>query len=112
MILLGNFENLTKKEVSILKKRKEKLEKYFDGIKNMSALPDVVIIVDQIRELKAVRECIKLKIPLITIVDTNCDPTLTDFLIPGNDDSIRSVELILNELSSYIVNGQNKNLVE
>nr|UXD06230.1 ribosomal protein S2 [Eutreptia sp. CCAC 1914B] len=104
----GNFENLTKKEISILNKRKEKLEKYFDGIKNMSVLPDVVIIVDQIREFKAVCECIKLKIPIITIVDTNCDPTLTDFLVPGNDDSIRSVSLLLNELTSYIIKGQNK----
>lgn len=111
MTHLGSFENLTKKEISILNKRKEKLEKYFDGIKNMSALPDVVIIVDQIRELKAVCECIKLKIPIITIVDTNCDPTLTDFLIPGNDDSIRSVELLLNELTSYIIKGQNNILV-
>jgi small subunit ribosomal protein S2 len=103
----GNFENLTKKEVSILTKRKEKLEKYFDGIKNMDGLPDVVIIVDQIREFKAVCECIKLKIPIITILDTNCDPTLTDFFIPGNDDSIRSVQLLLEELTSYILNGQN-----
>jgi small subunit ribosomal protein S2 len=73
----------------------------------MPKLPHAVIIVDQIRELKAVKECIKLGIPLITIVDTNCDPSLTDFPIPGNDDSVRSVQLLLNELVSFVLKGQN-----
>lgn len=69
----------------------------------MNSLPDVVILVGQVRELNAVRECIKLNIPLITILDTNCDPTLTDFSIPANDDSISSVSLILNELVRSII---------
>lgn len=68
----------------------------------MTAVPDVVILVGQSRELSAVRECIKLNIPLITFLDTNCDPTLTDFAIPANDDSISSVSLILNELVKSI----------
>jgi small subunit ribosomal protein S2 len=68
----------------------------------MTAVPDVVILVGQIRELNAVKECLKLNIPLITIIDTNCDPTLTDFVVPANDDSVSSVSLILNELSASI----------
>lgn len=68
----------------------------------MTGIPDVVILVGQLRELNAVKECIKLGIPLITILDTNCDPTLTDFLIPANDDSVASVSLILNELTKSI----------
>lgn len=93
---------LTKKESMLLKKRKAKLEKYLIGVINMKKLPDVVIIVGQNRELNAVKECLKLKIPIISILDTNCDPTLADFIIPGNDDSVSSVSLILNELSRVI----------
>lgn len=70
----------------------------------MTMLPDVVILVGQIRELNAVKECLKLNIPLVTIIDTNCDPTLTDFIVPANDDSVSSVSLILNELSASIRN--------
>jgi small subunit ribosomal protein S2 len=69
--------------------------------------PDVVIVVDQQREINAVRECLKLGIPLVTFLDTNCDPTLTDFFVLGNDDSIRSVKLLLGELTESIVRGQN-----
>jgi len=103
----GIFDRLTKKEAIILRKRKEKLEKFFGGVKNMKGKPDVVIVVDQQRELNAVRECLKLGIPLITFLDTNCDPTLTDFFVLGNDDSIRSVQLLLRELTESIVKGQN-----
>lgn len=70
----------------------------------MSNIPDVVILVGQIRELNAVKECLKLGIPLITILDTNCDPTLTDLLVPANDDSVSSVSLILEEFAKYIKN--------
>lgn len=70
----------------------------------MTAIPDVVILVGQIHELNAVKECLKLNIPLVTIIDTNCDPTLTDFVVPANDDSVSSVSLILNELSASIQN--------
>ena len=68
----------------------------------MSNIPYVVILVGQIRELNAVKECLKLGIPLITILDTNCDPTLTDLLVPANDDSVSSVSLILKEFAKYI----------
>jgi small subunit ribosomal protein S2 len=70
----------------------------------MSGLPDVVIIIGQAREMKAIKECLKLNIPIITILDTNCDPTITNFLIPANDDSISSVSLILDEISKSIIN--------
>lgn len=79
-----------------------KLEKFLSGIKDMNKLPDIVIIIGQNKEMNAVRECLKLNISTITIVDTNCDPTLTDFSIPANDDSISSVSLILNQLSNSI----------
>lgn len=100
----SDLDCLTKKEILVLKKRKMKLEKYLSGIKNMTSLPDVVIIVGQSREMNAVKECLKLNIPTITIVDTNCDPTITTFPIPANDDSISSVSFILNELSKAINN--------
>lgn len=98
----GSWDRLSKKEALLLKKRKAKLERYFLGLLNMNNLPDVVILIGQHRELNAVKECIKLKIPLITILDTNCDPTLTDFLVPANDDSISSVSLILEEFCNSI----------
>nr|AKL79004.1 ribosomal protein S2 [Euglena viridis] len=91
----GSLGRLTKKESLILKKRKIKLEKNLSGIMNMTKIPDIVIIVGQNRELNAVKECLKLGISIITILDTNCDPTLTDFLVPANDDSLSSVALIL-----------------
>lgn len=72
----------------------------------MSNIPDIVILVGQTKELNAVKECLKLGITVITILDTNCDPTLTDFLIPANDDSISSVSLILNALSESIKKGR------
>lgn len=68
----------------------------------MKSVPDIVILVGQPRELNAVKECLKLKITLITILDTNCDPTLTDFLVPANDDSVASVSLVLNEFTKAI----------
>ena len=73
----------------------------------MSKLPDVVILVGQNKDLNAVKECLKLNIPIISILDTNCDPTLTNFIIPANDDSVSSVSLVLNELSRSIVMGRN-----
>lgn len=80
-----------------------KLEKYLSGIRNMKKVPDIVVLVGQTRELNVVKECLKLGITLITILDTNCDPTMTDFLIPANDDSISSVSLILSAISDSLV---------
>lgn len=73
----------------------------------MTKIPDIVIIIGQTKEINAVKECLKLNIKTVTIVDTNCDPTLTDFFIPANDDSVSSVGLILSELSKSIIKGKN-----
>ena len=96
------LDKLPKKEIALLRKRKEKLEKYFGGMKNMYQLPHLVILIGQQRETSAVLECQKLNIPIITILDTNCDPSLTNLFIPANDDSIKSISLILNELGRAI----------
>lgn len=102
----GVFELLPKKEASQRQKELEKLRKHLNGIKNMTKLPDVVIIVDQKREMTAIKECRTLGIPIISILDTNCDPDLVDIPIPGNDDAIRSIKLILQSLSDNIAIGQ------
>jgi small subunit ribosomal protein S2 len=96
------FSRLPKKEASLRKKELDKLRKHLNGIKNMERLPDVVIIVDQKREMTAIRECRKLNIPIISILDTNCDPDLVDIPIPGNDDAVRSIKLILSSLTDSI----------
>jgi len=98
----GIYNTLTKKESLILKKRKNKLEKNLSGIIGMEKIPDIVIIIGQAKEMNAVKECIKLNIPIISILDTNCDPSMTDFIIPANDDSVSSVSLILNAVSKFI----------
>ena len=100
------FNLLPKKEASLRRKELEKLRKHLDGVKNMQQLPDVAIIVDQKRELTAIRECRKLGIPIISILDTNCDPDLVDIPIPGNDDAVRSIKLILKSLTDSINTGQ------
>jgi len=100
------FNLLPKKEASLRRKELEKLRKHLDGIKDMQQLPDVAIIVDQKRELTAIRECRKLGIPIISILDTNCDPDLVDIPIPGNDDAVRSIKLILKSLTDNINAGQ------
>jgi len=100
------FNLLPKKEASLRRKELEKLRKHLDGVKDMQQLPDVAIIVDQKRELTAIRECRKLGIPIISILDTNCDPDLVDIPIPGNDDAVRSIKLILKSLTDNINSGQ------
>jgi small subunit ribosomal protein S2 len=102
----GTFDLLTKKEVSLRRKELQKLSKHLDGIKTMKDLPDVAIIIDQKREMTAIAECRKLGIPVVSILDTNCDPDLVDIPIPGNDDAVRSIKLILNSLTDSIINGQ------
>jgi len=104
----GTFDLLTKKEGALRRKELVKLRKYLDGIKTMSTLPDVVIIIDQKREITAVAECRKLGIPVVSILDTNCDPDLVDIPIPGNDDAVRSIKLILTLLTDSIIKGQMK----
>ena len=99
------FNLLPKKEASLRRKELEKLRKHLNGIKDMPRVPDVAIIVDQKREMTAVRECRKLGIPIISILDTNCDPDLVDIPIPGNDDAVRSIKLILQSLTDSINSG-------
>ena len=100
------FAMLPKKEAAIRNKELEKLRRHLDGVKNMENLPDAVIIIDQKRELTAIKECKKLGIPIISILDTNCDPDLVDIPIPGNDDAVRSIKLILQSLTDSIKAGQ------
>ena len=99
----GIFNLLPKKEASLRLKELEKLRKHLNGVKNMTKLPDVAIIIDQKREITAIQECRKLGIPIISILDTNCDPDLIDVPIPGNDDAVSSIKLILNELTNTII---------
>lgn len=103
----GTFELLTKKEAALRRKELAKLRKHLDGIKTMSELPDIAIIIDQRREMTAIAECRKLGIPVVSILDTNCDPDLVDIPIPGNDDAVRSIKLILNLLTDSILKGKN-----
>jgi len=102
------FNLLPKKEASLRRKELDKLRKHLGGIKDMETLPDVVIIVDQKREITAIRECRKLNIPIVSILDTNCDPDLVDIPIPGNDDAVRSIKLILSSLTDTI--NQNRSI--
>nr|YP_009496524.1 ribosomal protein S2 [Actinocyclus subtilis]AWT39237.1 ribosomal protein S2 [Actinocyclus subtilis] len=102
------FDILPKKEAALRKTELEKLRKHLNGVKNMDKLPDVAIIIDQKREISAIRECRKLNIPIISILDTNCDPDLVDIPIPGNDDAVRSIKLILKSLTDSINLGKSK----
>ena len=106
--LLRGSGTPTKKEVARMERRKKRLQKYLGGVQTMSKLPDIVIIIGQQKEINAVRECQKCKIPNLTILDTNCDPSLTDLFIPANDDSLASVNFILNQLSKAIKEGKKK----
>nr|QGW12705.1 ribosomal protein S2 [Nanofrustulum shiloi] len=102
----NTFDLLTKKEASLRRKELQKLRKHLDGIKYMENLPDVAIVIDQKREMTAVQECRKLGIPIVSILDTNCDPDLVDIPIPGNDDAVRSIKLILISLTDSIIAGK------
>jgi small subunit ribosomal protein S2 len=106
----GLLDRLPKQEAGRLRRELAKLEKYLGGIKTMRRLPDAVIIVDQRREANAVRECIKLKIPIISLLDTNCDPDLSDVFIPANDDAIRAIKLIVGKLADAIYEGRHGQL--
>ncbi len=101
----GTFDLLTKKEASKLKLEIEKLEKYLGGIKDMKKLPGALFVVDPRKEKIAVAEAHKLGIPVVAIVDTNCDPDEVDYVIPGNDDAIRAVKLIASTMANAIIEG-------
>ncbi|MCJ7789125.1 MAG: 30S ribosomal protein S2 [Candidatus Atribacteria bacterium] len=100
------FEVLPKKEVMGLKKEKEKLEKLLGGIKNMEKLPDAIFVVDPKKEKNAIAEAIKLSLPIVAIVDTNCNPEEIDYVIPGNDDAIRAVKLISSVIADAVLEGK------
>nr|YP_010903868.1 ribosomal protein S2 [Hypnea musciformis]WCH56919.1 ribosomal protein S2 [Hypnea musciformis]WCH57119.1 ribosomal protein S2 [Hypnea musciformis] len=101
----GLIDSLPKKEAAKIRRELYKLKKYLDGIKEMKRIPDLIIIIDQKRETTAIQECIKLGIPTICILDTNCNPDLIDIPIPANDDAIRSIKLVISKLADAILEG-------
>jgi small subunit ribosomal protein S2 len=103
----GKFENLSKKEYSGIRKEMDKLRRLFNGIKDMTSLPDAVIFTNQLKDSLAIQECLRLGIPTICIVDTNCNPDLIPYPIPANDDSSSSINFILNYLVNRISAGSN-----
>ncbi|SHJ44039.1 30S ribosomal protein S2 [Tepidibacter formicigenes] len=102
----GTFDVLPKKEVIKLRHEKEKLEKYLNGIKDMPELPGALFIVDPRKEKIAIQEAHRLGIPVVAIVDTNCDPEEVDYAIPGNDDAIRAVKLITSTVANAVAEGK------
>lgn len=103
MELIGEFELLPKKEVASLKKERDDLERNLGGIKNMRTLPGCLFVVDLKKEENAVREARKLNIPIVAVVDTNCDPDLVDYVIPGNDDAIRAIQLFASLMADAVI---------
>ena len=102
----GGLDKRPKKEGSVLRREMAKLQKYLGGIKTMRKVPDIVVIIDQKREHNAIDECQKLGIPVVSILDTNCDPLIADVPIPANDDAIRSIKLIVGKLADAIYEGR------
>jgi small subunit ribosomal protein S2 len=102
----GRFDTLSKKEIARNEKERRKLAKNLDGIRGMSRLPDAIFVVDTRKEQIAVDEARKLKIPVIGIVDTNCDPDEVDFVIPGNDDALRAIRLFASRIADAVIAGR------
>ena len=102
----GYFEKLPKKEAANLTKQLEKLQKTLGGVKEMRGMPDLLFIIDQKKELIAIQEANKLNIPVVCLADTNADPDGIDYLIPGNDDAIRSIKLVASKLADAILEGK------
>src|SRR5262245_62130065 len=102
----GRYELLPKKEVTRLERERKALEKNLAGIKNMPGLPDAIFVIDSKNEEIAVAEARRLGIPVIAIVDTNCDPDFVDYVIPGNDDALRAIRLFASKISDSVVEGQ------
>jgi small subunit ribosomal protein S2 len=102
----GRYDTLSKKEISQLEKEKRKLQKNLEGIRNMSRLPDALFVVDTRKEKIAVDEARKLKIPVIGVVDTNCDPDEVDYVIPGNDDALRAIRLFASRIADAVLSGR------
>src|SRR6058998_61636 len=102
----GRYETLSKKEIAQVEKEKRKLQKNLEGIRNMTRLPDAVFVVDTRKEKIAVDEARKLKIPVIGVVDTNCDPDEVDYVIPGNDDALRAIRLFASKIADAVIAGR------
>ena len=102
----GEFELLTKKEALILERKIEKLQLRLGGIRDMRRLPDMLLIVDTVREATAVQEANTLNIPIVALVDTNCDPNPIDYIIPANDDAVRAIKLIITAFADAVAEGQ------
>jgi small subunit ribosomal protein S2 len=102
----GRYETLSKKEIARLEKERRKLAKNLDGIRGMNRLPDAVFVVDTKHEQIAVDEARKLKIPVVGVVDTNCDPDEVDYVIPGNDDALRSIRLFAAGIADAVLAGR------
>ena len=100
---IGEFQQLTKKEAASLVKERDALEKNLGGIKNMQSLPGCLFVIDLKREENAINEAHKLNIPIVAVVDTNCDPDLVDYVIPGNDDAIRAVQLFASIIADAVI---------
>ncbi|MCF6137135.1 30S ribosomal protein S2 [Pseudalkalibacillus berkeleyi] len=108
----GTFDVLPKKEVILLKKEMDRLEKFLGGIKDMNGIPDVLFVIDPRKERIAIAEARKLNIPIVAIVDTNCDPDEIDVVIPGNDDAIRAVKLLTSKMADAVVEANQGNAEE
>lgn len=108
----GTFDLLPKKEVINLRHEAERLEKFLGGIKNMDKLPDALFVVDPRKERIAVKEAKILGIPVVAIVDTNCDPDEVDYVIPGNDDAIRAVKLLTETIANAVIEGRQGEQIE
>jgi small subunit ribosomal protein S2 len=104
----GTYMSITKKEVSRLEKERERFEKYLGGLKNMGSLPGAMFVIDPAKESIAVQEANKIGIPVIAITDTNCDPDKINFVIPGNDDAIRSIKLITAAIADAVIEGSQR----
>ncbi|MBI2222879.1 MAG: 30S ribosomal protein S2 [Acidobacteria bacterium] len=102
----GRYDTLSKKEIAGIEKEKKKLQKNLDGIRHMNRLPDAIFVVDTRKEKIAVDEARKLKIPVIGVVDTNCDPDEVDFVIPGNDDALRAIRLFTSRVAEAVLAGR------
>ncbi len=104
----GTFEKITKKERLFLTREKDKLRKVLDGVESMGKLPGAIFVVDIKKEFIAVREAMRLNIPVFAIVDTNCDPDDIDYVIPANDDASRTIEIVLKAMSDSVIEGNEK----
>ncbi len=102
----GEFEKLGKKIAKSKRIQLAKLQRYLNGIRNMEKLPDFLFVVDERKENLAIAEAVRMKIPIVAIVDTNCDPTLVDYPIPGNDDAVRAIKLFVQLIADAIIEGR------